>query len=91
MNANVRRRLAHALMALAIALPIVAACEPQVSRTPAPAGSPGGATPVAPAAEPNTFRPDPTIPLPPPSTAPVAPAAEPNTFRPDPTVPWPTP
>jgi len=70
-----------------IAVAVAAACQPPVSGTPAPDSSGGGPTPVAPAAEPNTFRPDPTTPLPLPSVVPVAPAAEPNTFQPDQTVP----
>ena len=70
-----------------VAAAVLAACQPPAAATPAPVGTQGAGTPVAPAAEPNTFRPDPTTPLPLPSVAPVAPAAEPNTFQPDETVP----
>ena len=86
------RRLVLGLASATLVAGIVlAACQPPPAGTAAPAGTPGEGTPIAPAAEPNTFRPDATTPLPLPSEAPVAPAAEPNTFRPDPTVPWPTP
>ena len=84
MAVHLLRRPAGAML---LVVAVVAACQPSLSGTPAPQGTAGAGTPVAPAAEPNTFRPDATTPLPLPTAAPVAPAAEPNTFRPDPTVP----
>jgi hypothetical protein len=81
-------RIRTSPLATALFLVLVAACQ-QPADTALPGGSvapaPGGASPVAPAMEPEPTGPDPTI-APPSSVAPDAPAIEPEPTGPDPTI-----
>jgi hypothetical protein len=65
---------------------MAAACQqPSESAAPAASGGPGGASPVAPAIEPEPTGPERPIELPA-SAAPIAPAIEPEPTGPDPTI-----